>query len=480
MHRVVSRVSILISMIMLSGCALHPPGELEERARAQSVLQDRLDKQASVELPEKSSAEDYLRYAFYHNATLEALYWQWRAAIEEIPQAASPPNPVLSFDYMFSAANMKAWDRTTIGARNEPMSMLPVPSKLKAAGRRALAEAQSAGRRFEAAKFQLQGQVLAACNDLALLAESIRIGEENVSLLGLILSQASVQVQAGLSAQQDLLKAQTELDLADNQLENLKSRVGPLTAKFNALLGRPASAVVPLPEAIPAARALPVSDSELILIAGERSPELAALGHDIAREEQTLSLAQQAYIPDFGISFGFTGSVSQAVGGMITVPLRLEAIRAGIEQARAGIRAAEAARVQYERDLAASFVLNLTVLRNDERQIALFENTIIPRARQTVDIAQTAYAANRIDFGELLAAQRMLIDARLAAAQLRTERENALAALETWAAVDVEVMEGRAMGGSTSAGSASILRRPLSSSRRGAVSSGRSSVMGGM
>ena len=54
------------------------------------------------------------------------------------------------------------------------------------------------------------------------------------------------------------------------------------------------------------------------------------------------------------------------------------AIRAGVEQTRAGIRSAQAARTQYSRDLAASFVLNLYVLRNDERQVTLFDRKIIP------------------------------------------------------------------------------------------------------
>jgi len=425
----------------MSACALHPPGEFEERARATEELQNVSAGRGDFELPEQARVDDYLRFAFYNNAELKALYWQWRAAIEEIPQAASPPNPALSFDYMFSAANMKAWDRTTTEVMNDPMDSLQIPSKLQAAGKQALERARAAGARFRGAKFMLQARVLSAYAGLALLAESIRIGEESIALLRLILSQASAQVQSGLSLQQDMLKAQTELDLAVNELENLRSTVLPKSAEFNALLGRDADAPVVLPEEIPPLRPLVLSDAEIVRIGAERSPELAALSHEVSAGKAAFSLARQAYIPDFGLSFGFSGSVSQALGGMVTVPLRLEAIRAGIEQARAGINAAEALREQYARDLKASFVLNLAVVRNDDRQIALFDYTIIPRARQTVEMAQAAYAADRADFGELLAAQRMVIESRLAAAQLKTQREIALAALEAYAAVDFETLQ---------------------------------------
>jgi hypothetical protein len=57
------------------------------------------------------------------------------------------------------------------------------------------------------------------------------------------------------------------------------------------------------------------------------------------------------------------------------------------------------------------------------------------------------YVAGRIPFVELLDTQRTLLDAWLALAQLRTEREKALAVIETWSAVDVEAMRATPLGG---------------------------------
>ena len=437
------RITAIVAIFSVFGCAIHPPGEFEERERVEAAGSTFSSRGEQFPLTLKPSPEDCLQYAFFHNPGLQARYWEWRMAIERIPQDASPPNPVLSFDYMFSAGNMKAWDRTTLGASNDPMTNLEVPGKLRARAGKALEEAKAAGFRFEGAKFELQGRVLAAYYDLALLGESIRIAEENTALMQLVTAQAEVRVRAGISEQQDLLKAQTELDLARNALRNLESQKQPMAAKLNALLGRDIQAPLMLPDSLPGPRTLSVSDDELIRMAAERSPELKALASEAAGQEQALSLAKQAYIPDFGINIGFTGSVSQVLGGMITMPVRLEAIRAGIVEARAGMRKVQALRAQYTHDLAASFLLNLAVLRNNERQITLFEKTIIPRAGQTVELAQTAYAANRVDFGELLEAERTLIEARFTVAELRMEREKALAAVETWSAVDVEVMGRR-------------------------------------
>jgi outer membrane protein TolC len=446
---------------LLGGCALRPSGESQERDRAAKEGHPYEESAPPPSLGDRPGPDDYLHFAFVKNADLEARYWEWRSALEQIPQDSSWPNPAVSFSYMFSKENMKAWDRTTLGVFNDPMTNIPFPTKLATAGRAALENARATGRRFEEAKFLLQAKVLTIYYDLALLGESLRIQRETVVLLKQVVGQAETRVQAGTASQQDLLKAQTEFELAENDLKNLESRVPPLVARMNALLGRPAGEAVPLPAALPEPRPVPVGDADLIRLGSERSPELAALADEIAGRKEALSLARQAYIPDFGLSFSVNGSIAKTLGAMVTLPFRLEAIRGGIEQARANLRATEAARTQYGRDLAASFVLNLVVLRNDERQISLFEKSILPRTRQTIEVAQASYAAGKLTFLELLDSQRTYLDVRLTLAELKTEREKALAAIETWSAVDVEAMGARrATGGrsSMSPGSGSAAR----------------------
>lgn len=429
--------------LLCAGCALRPAGEDAERARIDAAGTPYEQRAETPALPETPALEDYLRVAFFSNAELEARYHAWRAAIEQVPQDASFPNASVSFSYLFSGGAMKAWDRTTLGIANEPMTTIPFPTKLSTAGRRALEDARAAGLRFESAKFVLQEKVLGAYYDLALLGESLRLQEERVSLTDSLARLAHVRIAAGKARIEESLAAQTELDLERNELENLKARLTPTAAAMNALLGRPSDALVPLPAALPTARTLLSTDAELLAFGAERNKELAALASDVAGRKEALDLARQAYLPDFSLSASFTGSASQTLGGMLTLPLRLEAIKASIAQARANLGAVQAARTQYARDLAATFVLQLATLRNDERQIELFEHTIIPRAQQAVEAARASYAAGRGAFAELIETQRTQNDARATAARVRIEREKALAAIESAAAVDIETLGAR-------------------------------------
>ncbi len=433
--------SLAITLLaQFAGCAIRPMGEDDERARAEEAGRTLMEEAALPDLSGDPEPDVYLRYALLSNAELQSRYWEWRSAIEQVPQSSSFPNAAVPFSYMFSSENVKAWDRTTLGITNDPMTNIPFPSKVAAAGEIALEAARAAGLRFEAAKFQLQGRVLATYVDLALLGETIRIGAEGVALMRQIVAQTSARVQNGSAGQQELLRAQTDLDLAQNTLATQRAQAAGLIAKMNALLGRSPDAPVALPSAMPKPRLLSVEDAELIRLGSERSPELSALARDVAGRVRSVDLAQQGDLPDFSLSFNLLGTVTQTLGGMIILPTRLAAIQGAVDQARANLNAAELARRQYAYDLAASFVLNLAVLRNDERQITLFEGTVVPRSEQTVSIALTSYAANRTGFLEILDAQRTLLDARLTLSQVKAEREKALAAIETWSALDVETL----------------------------------------
>ena len=433
-------------LLALGACAIRPNGEREERDRARDAGRAFEDSAEVPELPAEPGPEDYLRVAFFANAELRARYWEWRAALERIPQEASPPNPALTFSYLFGGPSMKAWDRTTLGIANDPMANIQLPSKLATAGRRALEEARAAGLRFEAAKFRVQAQVLTRYVDLAQHEVMIRLQQENLSLLSLAVEEAAARERSGAQSSAALLTAQNERDLARNQMENLQGQCATLSAEMNAILGRPVDAALPLPSAMPEPRPLPASDAEIVSLAADRSPEIAALAREVAGREEALDLAREQRIPDFGLSFSVMGSVSSTLGGMVVLPLRLEAIEGAIEEARANLRRAEAEKEQVRRDLAASFVLDLYVLRNDERQAALFRDVLLPRAELAAHTAAAALAAGRGTLADLIAVRRAVLDARLTLVELRAQREKALVAIETWTALDVEALHPVKMG----------------------------------
>ena len=429
------RRAVFFPLALLGACAIHPKGEEEERARAEAEGAPYSRPFEERELPPlapDASLEEVVRRALLANGDLEARYFAWRAAIERIPQAASPPgSAMLGYSQVFDGGS--AWDRTTLFLQSDPMANLPFPSKLATAGRLALEEARAAGLRFDRARYALQAEVVRAYIEIAHHVELERIRDEELSLLELVVATAEARTRSGASPQRDWLKARTELDRARNDLRTLHSEQPGLLARLNAMLGRASDA--PLEARLPERRPLTLTDEEVLRAVAERNPELAALSREVAGHREALDLARQAYLPDFSFSGSITGSVAQTLGAALTLPLlRWEAIEGAIEEARADLRAAEAMRRQVGNDLAARAVLELYALRDAERRIDLFANAILPRADQDVALSRAAYSAGQVGVLEVLDGRRTRLESQLVFLEARAAREEALASLEAIAA----------------------------------------------
>jgi outer membrane protein TolC len=432
--------------LLAGGCVLKPHGADEEKARldrAGEAYQPPVEKRSLPALPAPATWQAVLQRAFLANGDLEAAYFEWAAAYHRIDMAATWPNSnvQVGFEYMFSSERMKSWDRTTVSAGFDPAMNLSFPTKVAKAGEQALESARAAGLRFAARKFAIQKQVLQAYLDLALMDEQLRIQGDNVSLLKLISDTAGDRVRAG-APQQDLLKAQIQHRLAEAELSKMQAQRESMRAMLNGMLARGADEAIEMPPQLPEARPVAADDGALIAVATDANPELSALSRDVAARQDALELARMRFIPDINPVAAFTGSMSQSLGAMVMLPTTIPMIRASIEEARAMLRASEAMSRQARNDRAASFVAALYAMRNAERLVGLYRDTVLPKAEQALASSRQAYAAGQIGFIELIDSQRTLLDVRVLIAQARVEREKRLAEMESLAGVDVETLGG--------------------------------------
>ncbi|HMB95110.1 MAG TPA: TolC family protein, partial [Tepidisphaeraceae bacterium] len=112
---------------------------------------------------------------------------------------------------------------------------------------------------------------------------------------------------------------------------------------------------------------------------------------------------------------------------------------AAIAQAEANLRVAEAMRRQAGNDLSAQVVADISIIRDADRQLDLFEHTILPRARQIVNIGRSTYETGHASLLDVLDDQRSLIAIERLVANLRITREKHLAELESITTRDLSV-----------------------------------------
>ncbi|MBI2756725.1 MAG: TolC family protein [Chloroflexi bacterium] len=432
----------LAALAGVAGCALVPDGTDEERAnlRAAGALYDQpLEQRTLPDLPASPTWQEVLRRAFLANGDLEASYFEWKAAVQRVEIASAYPNSNLEFgySYMFSAEKMKAFDRQTFSLGFDPSMNFLIPTKVRQQGRVALDDARAAGERFRAAKFDTQRRVLSLWAELRMLESRRQVQHEQVRLNRLSIDAVRARAQAG-GVQRDLLRAEASLRTQENGLRNTESELSATRAILNGLLVRdPAVAIDTTGDS---ARTIAATDDQILAAAVELNPEIAAIARQTEGRADALELARMQWIPDINPSFMFTGNVSQALGATVMLPTTIARIRGGIREAEAMLRAGEAMLRQTRTDRAATLVATLVALRNNERQAALFEGSLVPLAERVLQNTRQAYAAGTAMYIDLLDAQGIVLDTRLVAIEARSARDKRLAELESLMGTDIEAV----------------------------------------
>ena len=156
--------AVLLSALglLLSGCVFQDPGAhwapqgSDSRAEYQAPAAGDGQPRAPAELTGESGLGDYLAYAALNNPGLEAAFYDWKAALERVPQAESLPDPRFTYRYFIREVE------TRVGAQRQGFSLsqtFPWFGKLALRGGAAAEAARAEQQRFQAAKLKLFQQV---------------------------------------------------------------------------------------------------------------------------------------------------------------------------------------------------------------------------------------------------------------------------------------------------------------------------------
>jgi outer membrane protein, heavy metal efflux system len=386
-------------------------------------------------LPEGSGLDELVQRALERNPEVGAAYHRWRASLERVPQARTLPDPQLGLGFVFDEVDRNS---EYMGERYSISQMLPWFGKLGLQGDIAMQEAEADARRYEAARLAAVAEVTSAWFEYAWLREAKATARENLELMMRLESVARAMYRTGEAGLSDLTRAQVELGRLDDQHRSLSDMLGPAAAALNAVLGRPAHAALPAPEA-PSRQSVPAlqerDDETWLADAREHNPDLAAYRHGIERERQSVALARREYFPDLMLGLEYergTGTrMARMDGGgrdmlmgmiSINVPIRRGSLEAGVNEARA--RLAAAGREAHAREAALEMELKTALFawREGTRRLQLYGGTLLPTARQSLAVTESAYRAGEAGFSDLIDAQRVLLEFQLAHERAAADR----------------------------------------------------------
>jgi len=431
--------------------------------------------------PVNDELETYLVEAAENHPALKAQHEAWRAALERIPQVTTLDDPVFSFGHFVLSTSL----RTKMAISQK----FPWFGTLKKQGAKAQAEADAVLARFYQERNRIFAAIKQAYYDYAYLAEQIRVTKAQQEIVDYVEEIVRSKYALGLVKQDDLLRIQIEQENVADRLERLLALRPSRAAQINEVLGRDILAEVPWPKDVGFPGEPP--DAETVADRIRRqNPALDALDHTVATFEHEEALARREGYPDFTVSVDYTSvsiprkirpdrpfpsslnagrrllrdaaglddfgpvqtgidlytvgvsdePISYREGGednllfsvSLNLPIHRKRVKAGVREALHRQAAAAHRKAAAAREFEAEARNVLFEWQDARRRHRLFEQSLIPKAEQTYQSLQSAYASGEpeAEFIDVLDSVQTLLEFELEQIAAARDWRNAAARLE--------------------------------------------------
>ena len=262
----------------------------------------------------------------------------------------------------------------------------------------------------------------------------LRVFEEQLALAQQFVSVSSSRYSSGVGAQSEVLRAEVEVARVQAAQQALVAEIRAAEAMLNASLGR--TSHDPIPELTHAAsRAAPLAAPVVLERALMRRPELVAGAAEVDRATAEIEVMRSMYKPMATVRVGRATTMAEGPGAMImlgiSLPIWRDSLRAGVAEARAMQRMANADLEAMRRMVEGEAIAALENVNAARTQATVLESEVAPRARAAAESALSSYASGQ---GTLVAviesarawwevqAEQVMADAALGEAWARLER----------------------------------------------------------
>jgi outer membrane protein TolC len=360
------------------------------------------------------------------------------AAGYRIPQAKSLPDPMFMLGYQ-----NEGFQRLTLGSADASQSMgmsnlsqtFPFWGKRELKGEMAARDAESLAALSEAAGHRVVAQIKVVFYDLFLAYKTMDILEDRTGLFSRIENAAQSRYASGTGMQQEVIMAQTEKYMILEKEEMQRQRIQALQGMLNATVGREVGAPLPGRPALPPATPFNAALEEVVSMAKGHSPDVKSKQKMVEGAETKVKMANKEYYPDVTVGaswFPRTGGMVDMWNLTFTVNLPIyyrTKQQQAVAEAQASLSEARRELAATELMLAGSVREGYSMVRAADRLMKLYNEGLIPKANQDVQLAFSNYVTGRIDALTAITRIKSLLDYDLLYWSQLVEREKAIAKL---------------------------------------------------
>jgi outer membrane protein, heavy metal efflux system len=386
--------------------------------------------------PSSISLEGSTRIALAKNPTLAAARARWRMATERIAQEAAWDDPKLNFRSLlgrFVQIPVNGFTDQTVSLEQS----IPISGKNRSRERVALSEAAAAFQELRRQELEVVVKTRSAFFQLVNDYQILDLNQAEESTLSQIIDSSRTKFEVGAQSESDLGTALIDRQRVAEERQNLEEKRSEDETALKVLMKMDVFGSLGRPE-IREIHTVNLDTGELRSRILLNNPGVLQTNAQLAAAQSRYELARREWIPDPTVSIqadhynGGSQVASEVSGGIsISLPWFNETkYRAGEREALDQVTAARDALEGAKNEALGKLRDQLQKLQTLHHHADLYENSLIPSAKQNVSANRSDYEANKTPLQNVLSSQRNLWEIEATYHQHLTDYQVALAELE--------------------------------------------------
>ncbi|MBI5185099.1 MAG: TolC family protein [Nitrospinae bacterium] len=403
---------------------------------------------ASPDLSSSADLKTLIAVAFQNNPKLKAAKKRWEAVIEKYPQVTAYEDPVLQYTRFIK--KMEGRETQSFGVMQE----IPFPGKLSLKGDIVEKEARMAQIDFEKETRDVIVELKDAYYELCYVDKAIEITRKNKDLAEHLARIGETDYSVDGTTLNDVFKAQSQLAQLSYDLVLLTELRETQAARINSILNRSTESPLGRPGELEF-RPFDYSLARLYDLAKAHQQELAGSEVKIEMAGKELDLAKKEYLPNFQLGFDYMdmgNETTGAGGGMggggpkdaytfnfgVSLPIWVGKNRARVDEAKLRQEAAVHDKKALENETFSAIKTAYFKLKNSDRLVRLYKDSLIPQAAQSMETAEAWYKDKKGSFSGLLETQSVWLNFNLAQQRVLADFHQGIARMEKLVGVSLD------------------------------------------
>lgn len=384
-----------------------------------------------------------IRRAIAENRTVQAAFHNLQSLKHRIPQVTTLDDPVASNAIFPIPSVGPQYSLMGYNPYNLTIAQqFPWFGTLQLRGEAAERDAQIALAELAAAQWDTVAAVKRAYYNLYAAVRSDAILKQTREILEDFQAIAKERVVSG-GSRQDLLRAEILISELDREIAVNQQAVASAKAALARQLHANPSEDFPTPAKLPPSM-IPTEFDRLVQLAVTAKPEIQGRLAAVARDEKAVELAKKRFYPNVTLGMTYmdmektnaatprTASGVPNIGffAAFNLPIHRQKYQAGVCEAEQRALA-DAKLHEAEIDEAATEIYDLLAqVKAQTNLLKLLNESILPKTRETFDLARSDYTEGNVDYATAQSALREILQIELQVAQNEAELAKAAAALE--------------------------------------------------